>query len=251
MINDLAGYVIPTFLLFCRIGGCLLLVPGLASAQVPMQVRLFIALAVALTLAPLILDASERSLGEAAGGRLIQFIISETLIGVLLGLSVRVFLSALQFMTTAIGMYIGLGTLPGIPVDLDEPLASLSMFITSVATILFFLLDLHLEVVRGLVLSYEYLPFGVGIDAREALEKIASALSRSFLLVLQIGGPFLAYGLIVNLLFGLVNKMVPQIPAYFVSIPFLIAGGLFLLYFLLGEMMAVYFAAFRSFIIEG
>jgi len=31
----------------------------------------------------------------------------------------------------------------------------------------------------------------------------------------------------------------------------LIAGGLSLLYFLLGEMMAVYFAVFRSFIIEG
>ncbi|MBU2583325.1 MAG: flagellar biosynthetic protein FliR [Alphaproteobacteria bacterium] len=251
MIAEFAGYLIPTFVLFCRIGGCMLLVPGLASAQVPMQARLFVSLALSLALAPLILDESHRLLADQGGERVVQLIVSETAIGVLLGLSVRVFLSALQFMTTAMGMYIGLGTLPGAPVDLDEPLAALSMFITTFATLMFFLLDLHLEVVKGLVEAYEFVPLGSDFDTRASLEKITGALSRSFLLVLQIAGPFLAYGLIVNLLFGLVNKMVPQIPAYFLSIPFLIAGGLLILYFLLGEMMTIYFAVFRDFIVEG
>ena len=42
------------FLLFCRIGGCLMLMPGFSSARVPPQVRLFIALAVTLALAPML-----------------------------------------------------------------------------------------------------------------------------------------------------------------------------------------------------
>lgn len=250
MIGDLLGYLIPTFLLFCRIGGCMLVVPGLASAHVPMQVRLFVSLALSLTLAPLVLEESHKMLDDQ-GGEIIRLIVTETVIGVLVGLSVRVFLSALQFMTAAISSYIGLGTIPGAPIDLDEPLAALSMFVTILATVLFFLLDLHLEVVKGIVQTYELVPLGSNLDVRASLEKITMALSRSFLLVAQIGGPFLAYGVIVNLLFGLVNKMVPQIPAYFVSIPFLIAGGLLIIYFLLGEMMSVYFAVFQDFIIRG
>ena len=46
----IAGFTIPTIaiaalLAFCRIGGCFLLMPGLSSARVPMQIRLFVALA--------------------------------------------------------------------------------------------------------------------------------------------------------------------------------------------------------------
>src|SRR5690606_31883263 len=58
--NDLVMHltsdaVLSTFLLFCRIGGCLMLMPGFASPRVPAQIRLFIAIAVTLALAPLLL----------------------------------------------------------------------------------------------------------------------------------------------------------------------------------------------------
>ena len=41
---------IGAFVLFCRIGACLMLAPGFSNAQIPAQVRLFVALAVTLTL---------------------------------------------------------------------------------------------------------------------------------------------------------------------------------------------------------
>ena len=84
-----------------------------------------------------------------------------------------------------------------------------------------------------------------------SLPRLATALSKAFYLVLQISGPFVAYGLMVNLLFGLVNKMVPQIPAYFISIPFLVFGGLIAFYFLFPEMLEIFFFHFSRFIAEG
>ena len=47
---------IGAFVLFCRIGACLMLAPGFSSAQIPAQIRLFVALAVTLTLTPLLLE---------------------------------------------------------------------------------------------------------------------------------------------------------------------------------------------------
>jgi flagellar biosynthesis protein FliR len=47
--------VLLAFLAFCRIGGCLMLMPGFSSSRVPVHVRLFIAVALTLALAPLLL----------------------------------------------------------------------------------------------------------------------------------------------------------------------------------------------------
>ena len=47
---------IGAFVLFCRIGGCLMLAPGFSNTQIPTQVRLFVALAITLTLTPSVRD---------------------------------------------------------------------------------------------------------------------------------------------------------------------------------------------------
>jgi flagellar biosynthetic protein FliR len=49
--------------------------------------------------------------------------------------------------------------------------------------------------------------------------------------VLRLGSPFVAYAVLINLAIGFVNKLTPQIPVYFISLPFVIAGGLILVYF--------------------
>ena len=46
--------LLATFLIFCRIGTCLMLMPGFSSPRVPVRVRLFLAVAVTLALAPLL-----------------------------------------------------------------------------------------------------------------------------------------------------------------------------------------------------
>ena len=61
--------VLLVFLLFCRIGGCLMLMPGISSARVPAQVRLFIALAVTLALAPLLEPTLRATSRQQALGR--------------------------------------------------------------------------------------------------------------------------------------------------------------------------------------
>ena len=45
MTATVEGAVIAAFLAFCRIGACFLVMPGLSSVRVPIQVRLFVALA--------------------------------------------------------------------------------------------------------------------------------------------------------------------------------------------------------------
>ena len=42
---------------------------------------------------------------------------------------------------------------------------------------------------------------------------------------------------------GVINKLTPQIPVYFVATPFLIAGGMALFYFIGDDILALFIAA--------
>ena len=93
--------VLLVFLLFCRIGGCLMLMPGFSSARVPAQVRLFIALAVTLALAPMLELSLRATLAKMPSVMILSLIVSEVVIGALIGVMGRIFFLALQFMATA------------------------------------------------------------------------------------------------------------------------------------------------------
>ena len=55
MSVELSELVFSLFLIFCRFGSCLLLMPGFSSSRVPLQVRLFLSLAVSVALSPALL----------------------------------------------------------------------------------------------------------------------------------------------------------------------------------------------------
>ena len=44
VISGLTDSVLATFIVFCRIGACLMLVPGFSSVNIPAQIRLFVAI---------------------------------------------------------------------------------------------------------------------------------------------------------------------------------------------------------------
>ena len=108
----LANVVITAFVAFCRIGGCFLLMPGLSSARVPIQIRLFVAIGVTGALLIHLWDqiAPHASRNPAV---LLALIVSETLIGALIGLMARLYVLALQFIASAIAMLIGFGGTSG------------------------------------------------------------------------------------------------------------------------------------------
>lgn len=243
--------VLVVFLLFCRIGGCLMLMPGFSSSRVPVQVRLFVALAVTLALTPLLLPTINAAVPNLEPPVVMRLIVSETLIGGLIGLIGRIFYLALQFMAIAAAQLAGFNPIGGAPIEDTEPLPPLATFITLTATVLLFVTDQHWEVLRALLASYAVLPINEQTAPDLGLARLADALSNTFILALQISSPFIVYALIINLMVGISNKLVPQIPVYFIAMPFVLAGGLFLLYFTIGEALRLFMDGFIAWLISG
>jgi flagellar biosynthetic protein FliR len=243
--------VLLVFLLFCRIGGCLMLMPGFSSARVPAQVRLFIALAVTLALAPMLEPSLRATLANMPSAMVLSLIVSEVAVGALIGVMGRAFFMALQFMAMAAAMFVGFGAMPGTPIEEAEPLPALATLITLTATVLLFLTDQHWEVLRALLASYTALPVNQPFAIDFNLAKVVDALTSAFTIALQISSPFVVYALIVNLMVGLANKLIPQIPVYFIATPFVLAGGFVIFYLTIGESLRLFMMGFMGWLAAG
>jgi flagellar biosynthetic protein FliR len=243
--------VLGVFLLFCRIGATMLLMPGVSSAQIPAQVRLFLAFAVSLALAPLLLETMRRTVSGVQPAGLLWLIGGELLVGLLIGLLARVFFLALQALASALAAAIGFSGIPGSQIDEAEPVPPLVSLISVSAVVLMFQTDLHWEVLRGLAASYAVLPPGSAFQSRFGLSEISDQLSETFLLALRISSPFLVYAIVVNFAVGITNKLIPQISVYFVSLPIVLAGGLIVLYLNIDEFLRLFTAEFERWTTTG
>jgi flagellar biosynthetic protein FliR len=243
--------VLAVFVLFCRIGTCLMLMPGTSSSRIPAQVRLFLAFALTLVLTPLLLPVLQPAVADYAPATLVPLIVSETLIGGMIGLLGRIFFLALQTLAMAASNFVGFGAMAGSPIEETEPMPELVTLITLTAAVLLFLTDQHWEILRAVVASYSALPPAGGFVARFGLTQVADALSAAFFLALRITSPFIIYAVIINFAIGLTNKLTPQIPIYFISAPFVLLGGLFLLYFTIKEFLRLFMQGFAAWLAGG
>ncbi|PRD42653.1 flagellar biosynthetic protein FliR [Phyllobacterium phragmitis] len=232
--------VLTAFLVFARVGACLMVMPGISSPRIPMPVRLFLALACSLMVVPLVQPRLETTLENAQSWTILRMIVTESIVGGLIGILARIYFWALQFMAGVIAMAIGYTGSPGGTIEESEPQAIVASIITLSALFLFFVTDLHQEVLRALLSSYSVIPIDSGLRPDAALVDITDAFSNAFTGTLRIAAPFLVFAILVNIAIGLINKLTPTIPVYFISLPFVLAGGMVLIYFLLPELLSFF-----------
>jgi flagellar biosynthetic protein FliR len=238
--------ILATFMMFCRIGACLMLMPGFSSPRVPARVRLFVAISITLALAPLLAPKVQSAMTDNSPIAVLGLVGSETVIGATFGLIGRMFFLALQFAATSIPTLIGLSGTPDVEIEEAEPVAAMTSLITLTAVVLLFVTDLHWDVLRALVESYAAVPVAKPLAANFTLVKLVDALSDSFFLALRISAPFIVYSLTINLMFGILGKLTPQIPVYFISVPFVLAGGGIILYFACDEFLRLFMEGFSA-----
>jgi flagellar biosynthetic protein FliR len=246
VIGGLTDNVLATFIVFCRIGACLMLVPGYSSVNVPPQIRLFVALVTTFALTPILVSILKPLVDGASPLTLALLIVTELVVGSVIGLGGRVFFLALQTMLTVMASAIGLSSIPGTPVGDTDPAPPVVPLVMAAVTTLFFLTDQHWQVLRGLMNSYDVWRPGEKLTGEMALNQLVSRLADAFVLTLRITSPFIVYSIIVNFSVGLINKLTPAIPVYFVSVPFVLLGGFLLLYLTSDELLTQFMLGMSS-----
>ncbi|MFG1296621.1 MULTISPECIES: flagellar biosynthetic protein FliR [Xanthobacter] len=248
-MNEAASLaVIVAMLVFCRIGSCLMLLPGVGGRNIPTQVRLFLALALSFAFVPVVYGVVAPRVEHASVSLLVSAIVAEMLTGALLGFLVRIYIAALETMMNFASQAVGLAGIAGMSLEDNVSLPTLASLFTITVVALIFMSDLHLELVRGILESYRRMPPGELINFGAALANVVDQFSETFVISLRIASPFVLYSIGVNLALGLVNKFTPQIAVYFIAGPFITAGGLFLLYMSISQLLSLFMLALSGWV---
>jgi flagellar biosynthesis protein FliR len=249
-LQALPGQALSAFLVFCRVGTCLMLIPAVGSARTPMQIRLMVSLGASAAVAA--------SLGEFEGMRdaganpahLASLIAIEIGKGLFIGFMARFFFASLQFLAEAAANAIGLAT-PETSAEDGQSETAIASLVTLTASALFVISDQHLEVLRALLQSYDVLTFGSALNRNTEMSNILEVLGDASLVALQVCSPFLLFAITINFAFGILNRLAPQVPVYFVSTPFVVGGGLMLMYFLSDEIFTIFMGQFSGWLTSG
>ncbi|MCJ2018387.1 flagellar type III secretion system protein FliR [Methylobacterium sp. E-065] len=235
----LPGIASASLITFARVGTLIMLMPGIGEQSVSPRLRLAFAVLTTLVLFPTVRPLLGGTEG-LAGPRLIGLLFGETIVGLVLGLSVRMVLAALQTAGTIIAAQIGLSYAMTVDPSQGGQQVAIGNFLSLLGITLIFTTDLHHLAIEGLARSYDVLPPD-GVPAfSDALTLATRALARGFTLAMQISGPFIAFGILFNLGLGVLSRLMPQLQVFALAVPASVLVGVVILMGCLGVMMGVF-----------
>ena len=234
-----------TFMLvFARIGAMVMLLPGFGEVNIPTRIKLSIALLLTLIILPLHRTAYQVDLTSMSS--LGVLMVHEIVIGIVLGATARVTLSALAVAGSVIAQQLGLGFVTAVDPTQGQQGLLIGNFLTILGMTLLFATDSHHLVIAALNESYRIFSPGELMPSGDVAALATRAFSTAFKIGMQLSAPFLVFGLVFNIGLGVLARLMPAMQVYFVGVPLSIMVGFLIFALVLAGMMGTYLNYFTG-----
>lgn len=230
------------FAVFLRVSALVSLMPAFGEQSVPARVKIGIALAFTLIIAPAVAPPALPMSFE----NVVWFSLTEIAAGVLLGIGIRLFILALQTAGSIAAQSTSLAQILG--GAMAEPVPAMGHILVMGGLALALMTGLHVKVAQMLILSYDMLPMGRLPNGSDVSEWGVDQIRRAFSLAFTLAAPFVILSVLYNVALGVINKAMPQLMVAFVGAPVITAGGLFLLCLSAPLLLSTWLDALNSFV---
>lgn len=211
-------------IVFLRVSAMVSVLPAFGERSVPMRVKVILAGAFTAITAPAIGPIATPETGPV----LLGYAVSEVIVGLALGISVRLFMMALQTAGSIAAQATSLSQILG--GNAVEPIPAMGYILVLGGLTLAIMSGLHVHAARFMIYSYEIFPVGALPEARALSHWGTAHLARAFTLAFLLAAPFVIASMIYNLTLGVINRAMPQLMVAFVGAPVITLGGLFILF---------------------
>jgi flagellar biosynthetic protein FliR len=231
IVNGLHAYAWP----FLRVTGLMLTAPVLGARLVPRRVKMVLAIALTLAIAPAV-PAAPRI--EPFSAFALLTAAQQLLIGVAIGFCVQVTFDALQLAGQAISMTMGLGFATLIDPSRGEQNTVVGQFFVILGLLIYLSLGVHWVVIGVLADSFRTMPPGTDGLGSEGLAVLVAWGGKIFEAGILIALPAVVGLLVVNLALGVVSRAAPQLNLFAVGFPVSMAVGFLMLILTLPSLRA-------------
>jgi flagellar biosynthesis protein FliR len=231
-------------LVFARVAAMVMVLPALGQSNIPVRIKL--AIAVLLTLIILPLHRADYTIDLSSMTPLIISMLHEIIIGVVLGATAQVAMSALQVAGSVIAQQLGLGFVTAVDPTQGQQGVVIGNFLTLLGVTLLFATDSHHLIIAALNDSYAIFSPGDLVPSGDVAALATRAFTAAFKIGMQLSAPFLVFGLVFNIGLGVLARLMPQMQVYFVGVPLSILTGFLVFAAVLTAMMGTFLDYFIS-----
>jgi len=223
-------------LIFLRVGAILLTLPIFGSASIPAAFKVGLSFAVTLLLYPILnlegfpvqLSILPLSLG----------MISEIMLGVIIGLSVRMIFAGVQLAGQLVGFQMGLAMANVMDPSTSEQLPLLGELNNIFAILIFLTINAHHWFLHAVADSFRLVPPFAFHFSNSLMEQLVSLGGDMFVIAIKVGAPVIAALFLMSVAFGVAARTVPQMNIFFVAMPVQILVGLLFIGFSLPYLLS-------------
>jgi flagellar biosynthetic protein FliR len=208
---------------FVRISSCLMVAPAFGALFIPARIRIVLAGAITLLIAPLLPSPAAIAPFSPAG---VVVTVQQIIIGIAVGFSLQVLFEAVtlggQLLANSMGLSFAFNIDPlhGVQTPVVGQLYSMLVMLTFLA------LDGHLRLLEVLVDGFHTMPVGMSGIGHEGIWSIVAWGSQLFSGALSVALPGVTALLIVNIAFGVMSRAAPQLNLFAVGFPITLVFGL-------------------------
>ncbi len=220
-------------LLAARVGGLVLIAPTLAARNVPARLKVGFVALFTMLLAP-----AAVSVAGAVPVITPATMLSETVIGLAIGLGAAVIVGAAEAAGETMAVQIGLSGASLLDPVNNMTMPALGGFMQTVAITILLTTDLHLVMLDALATSTRVAPLGATLSMADGLWAMVGTTGTLFALGLQLAAPVMSVILVANVSLAVLSRAAPQLNVLGLAFPLQIAVGLLTLFAAMPYMLA-------------
>jgi flagellar biosynthesis protein FliR len=227
-INEIVQLVQLWLWPFFRVAGLLMTAPVIGTRSVPVRIRVILAMTITMVIVPVLPEVPKIDPISLQG---FLITVQQVIIGLAMGLCMRVIFIALELAGQAIGQLMGLMLASMVDPLNGNQVPIIGQFYLLLSTLLFLVVDGHLMMIRVLAESFNSMPIAATGLSRDGAWEVLMWTGRIMKTAVVIALPVLASLLIVNLSFGVMTRSAPQLNIFAVGFPIMIILGVVIIFF--------------------
>lgn len=212
--NDLIHIeaLIEFLLIFFRVGGLFIISPLLGNRALPSTVKIAISIMISLLLLPLV-DYSN-PLAQQSNLFLGLLILEQVTIGIVVGYCATILFDVVRSAGEVFGVKVGFAMANLVDPANEGSAGILASLYVLLGGIIFLYLNGHHILISAILESFKILPIGEGFNF-DFSTPFLLLVAKFFAMVIKISAPILIVLTILNIIFGLITKLSPQMNIYF------------------------------------
>lgn len=244
-MNDIGIDAQKFMLVFFRVAAVLWVIPILRSYFVSSIFKIGVSLLVAFLLfGSVTVNVQAESLTDPYAFLIMT--LREVFIGLTIGFIARIVFASIGVAGNIMSLQAGFSFAQFMDPFTMNQVSVLEQIKSLLAIMLFFAIDAHHSIFRSLSISFTELPIGIASLREPLLRYIIASTAKIFSLGFKIGAPVIVTLFLVELAFGMLSRLIPQINIFIEGVPIKILIAIVMLSISLSVTVPVITGLFRS-----